>query len=879
MSGPKGVGGGGSAAATQTTQATPAPKKKCPEKTGRLTVGSKKEITVQGVFSEDPQCYSIFHPADPRDGLIDKQRILIEHLSDGRIKAREVDPLVQEEDLPKGAVEPTMEDIQTLVQYPTLSMRGYRWIGRSRYLTVEEPYHWYAVKERRGKVGLIAFFNDYNQLVHGTKRFQNQNGFPKMTLGEVKGLLQCEPLNLGSDELVCKPGACIKPDEGEKGTGTYFFVERAGRLRSRTPEVSPGILDVLKKKKADGSYAYPLKGWTDARREALIAYLEGIYEISNLGIQSTQTNIGSAEEQKWTSRIIVGAFVGMLYFSWRADRRSKRLEEQNQELKSDRAQTDGSDLELKDLVENVFDKAMEEYKQTGTFAQPYIDTDGKLAEIIDIIKRPQADMNNYRSVGPSRSGKTASSLRGLAQAWVIGQMSADERAVFFEKTCSMLAQQEAEVFVAGMERAAMELQTAIQEIGAKGFVEYHLSMNQFQGKGAVWVKKDAKLFAEKLMEPLMEMANEKIKVVLFVDEVHMTNDGDLNRGLVSMRDRLKELAEAHPFISLGMATTIDELKETLGKDPATLNRSDRVFHETAHPDKTVSILVLKPYAGNRYGLERMEMDALRAIYLLAQRVKAAPSAHTSAELYFNMVLEAAKDAGVKQLTSDFVFEHYDRAHAKKLGPRGLTAENLHEVFAYEIDEIERENKRDRAELDLIETELAGAKRVKPRWWTEEAGLGVKEGADVLSEKAEAEKLIAQGEEHAALVRRFLERNEALRSLFVGLSEAERGNMALDLSRSWRALSVGERAAIWAEGGLYGVTMGRDPLPPHWAMRKMAGRTSGAAAVGADKAVTEREREREPDPEREAEKKRTGEAEKEKKPGSEIIDPKKGKVGK
>jgi hypothetical protein len=162
----------------------------------------------------------------------------------------------------------------------------------------------------------------------------------------------------------------------------------------------------------------------------------------------------------------------------------------------------------------------------------------------------------------------------------------------------------------------------------------------------------------------------------------------------------------------------------MAKDPATLNRYITVFHDAASPQKTVNILKLKGYLKEKYGIEGIEPAAMKAVYILGLRTHPKPSAHTSAEQYFLEVVKAAQEAGKKNITLDFVFDHYDRHHAAKLGGRGaLTAATVDSIFAYETREMQEQNGRDRERLRKIETETGGAKRVNGAWW-EMGGEGI-----------------------------------------------------------------------------------------------------------------------------------------------------------
>jgi hypothetical protein len=225
------------------------------------------------------------------------------------------------------------------------------------------------------------------------------------------------------------------------------------------------------------------------------------------------------------------------------------------------------------------------------------------------------------------------------------------------------------------------------------------------------------MLAEKVMDPVFKLAEEGYHVVLFMDEIQQAEDGDISRGEVSLRDRIKQYAEKDSRVTLALATTIDELEMTIAKDPASLNRYVTVFHSAASPDKTIKILLLKPYVTDIYGVEAIDYDALKAVYLLGQKATTKPSSHTSAEMYFMEVLQEARESGVKRINLDFVFDHYDRNYASVTGGRGiLKPETLEKIFDYEVREVAAENERDHARLRKVELESGGVKRINAPWY-------------------------------------------------------------------------------------------------------------------------------------------------------------------
>jgi len=405
-------------------------------------------------------------------------------------------------------------------------------------------------------------------------------------------------------------------------------------------------------------------------------------------------------------------FLAATWFgSWLNGRRMDKVGNRQADLS-------GANVRPEDIVVNDFDVQRRQWRERGTFDRPYIDMDGKLGEIINTVFRPQADQNNYSSTGASRAGKTVSSREGLAQLLVINQMSDAQRTEFYRNATVRMTQTEAAEYVRITNANLEVLKSSMAARGyTKGVKLFFLDINKLSANSAIWAGKDAKIFVEKVMGPLEKLTNEGYKVILFIDEIQMASDGSVFSGRVALRDRIKLAAEANPHISLGIATTVNELAEAIGSDPATLNRYNPVFHDAASPQKAVNILSLRPYVKATYGVESISPEALKAIYLLGPRVSPRPSAFTSAESYFMDVLSAAQNQGVKDITLDFVFRHYDTNHAQTSGVRGpLTAENLNALFTYETTEITQENDRDRAKLRVVEENAGGATRVTRHWW-------------------------------------------------------------------------------------------------------------------------------------------------------------------
>ncbi len=416
---------------------------------------------------------------------------------------------------------------------------------------------------------------------------------------------------------------------------------------------------------------------------------------------------------KWLPVTAMSSLASLGIIAYFLHKQTKKMND----VMDNNAEISGDNLRFEDLVVDEFETQMDQWKRTGTFEQPYVDTDGVVRDIVSVFDTSQGDQSNYQSVGPSRAGKTASTVRGITQAMVFAQMNEDERAAFFEKTNERLSPEEAEAFRSSLEGNAAAIQKLIGKRGLKGIKIYNLPIPQLKAKSAIWVNKDTKVLTEKVMDPVFRKAAEGYHVVLFMDEIQQAEDGDQMKGVVALRDRIKEFAEKSPRVSFGQATTVDEYEQTIAQDKASVNRYNDVFHAAASPAKSIQILRLKPYIKNDFGVESIESDAMKAIYLLGQKVDTKPSAHSAAEMYLRKVLQAAEAEGRTHVDARFVFDHFDENYSAKVGGRDqVSPETLDASFDWEVWEVEDANAETVKRLRSIKLEAGRAVRVNPPWY-------------------------------------------------------------------------------------------------------------------------------------------------------------------
>ncbi|MFA4971674.1 MAG: hypothetical protein WC683_03620 [bacterium] len=543
-----------------------------------------------------------------------------------------------------------------------------------------------------------------------------------LPVGEMKVIIPA--LGLGPTDFAVKAGS--KPyakEEGGPVMNTFHFSGQYNRLEQ--------IIDRLNKVK--GVLTAQGSGVSAATVDSLSAHLEKIYAMYKMQIDSTEEQLelsrksmDSIPMQKWlTIAGIFSGLVGTAAFVWFMHRANKKGREDSwkmhkesmDEMKASRgenASVAGDNIKFEDMVEDSIGKARGELKSLGTFEMPYIDTDRKVSRMIDVSLRPQADQNNWLSAGQSRTGKTAS-LRGYAQMLALSELTENEREVFYKKTTERMSPKDARAYREGVEANIASIKTELEKGGHKGILIYEADINNLKAKGAVWADKDVKILEEKLIDPVLAKAREGYKVILFIDEIQQAEDGSRD-GRIALRDRIKKVAEKHPNITLAIATTIQELSDTIARDPASLNRYVTIFHEAASPKKVANILELKPYVNTRYGVLSIEPDALRATYILGLKAHAKPSALTAVETFFNDVLQQAQKDGVTAITTDYVLEYFEKHHGENPAALGLSKDKIRSIFNYEIKEIEVQNERDKARLRVIEESAGEASRVTAPWW-------------------------------------------------------------------------------------------------------------------------------------------------------------------
>lgn len=521
---------------------------------------------------------------------------------------------------------------------------------------------------------------------------------------EVKGLASLQVPRLGKGSICCMESFCPTLDASTQKyeKGSYLFASNYPLLKKLTKIVKDKDVKI--------------EGMTDDRRKVLAAYLG-------------ELTAAQDSSSWWQKAGVIASILSIpalaAIFLWIQKRNEKAMKE----MSSANTNIDGSKITLKNVSDDPIATQRSELDSRGVFEQPYNDVDGKVVEIVDIVFRQQNDQKNYFSAGPSRSGKTATSRRGIPQAIIISQMTDSERAEYFKHATASMSSEEAVTYVEGMRSAADLISRKLQEGGYKGIMIVDIGVGKLKAAGAVWKGKEDKVI-DLITEELLKLAEDGYKVIVFLDEAQTMEEGSLLEGQMALRQKIKELAEKHKNISVGIATTVDEAAQSVARDKATTNRYAVVFHEAPSPDKVVAILKNKPFVEERYKVGSIEPLAMKAIYLLGQRVDMRAATMAAVGGFFEEVLQAAKDRGVSNVSFEFVLGHYERRHSAKLGQSFLTTENIDGIFADEASEVVLQNDRDSKKLRTVVEEAGGQTRVGKTWWDRlaQGGLNADAGA-------------------------------------------------------------------------------------------------------------------------------------------------------
>lgn len=214
---------------------------------------SEKACGTIGRPCPDVGIFPICNPADPNDAWTGLKRLTVYQKKAGSTDPKDtfIGLLPPEAPLSEGHRNPTLGDVNAMLQSGYLSGNGYAGICRSPSLTGEVPDRWFAYQGHPGKAGKIAFFNDYKPSENGAM-FRTPI---ELSGGEVLGLIVA--LGLRELDIACEPGACAK--DGSADAGKYYFTSDGIRLAYIIAQL------------ANPALAIP--GLTPQRRDAIIGQL------------------------------------------------------------------------------------------------------------------------------------------------------------------------------------------------------------------------------------------------------------------------------------------------------------------------------------------------------------------------------------------------------------------------------------------------------------------------------------------------------------------------------------------------------------------------------------------------------------------------------
>jgi len=203
--------------------------------------------------------------------------------------------------------------------------------------------------------------------------------------------------------------------------------------------------------------------------------------------------------------------------------------------------------------------------------EPVINRDDEIRSIIRILSRKTK--NNPVLVGEPGVGKTAV-VEGLARKIVENQVPENLK-----------------------NKTVVELDMASLVAGT-----------QFRGQ-----------FEERIKNVLKKVEESNGNIILFIDEIHMlVGAGSTNDGSMDAANIIKPMMARGQLHLIG-ATTLDEYREKIEKDPALERRMQKVFIEESSIDDTITILRGIKERYETYHDVKIEDDALVAAANLSAR--------------------------------------------------------------------------------------------------------------------------------------------------------------------------------------------------------------------------------------------------------------------
>jgi ATP-dependent Clp protease ATP-binding subunit ClpB len=264
-------------------------------------------------------------------------------------------------------------------------------------------------------------------------------------------------------------------------------------------------------------------------------------------------------------------------------------------------------------------------------------------------------------------------------------------------------------------------------------------------------------FEERLKAVLKEIADAAGEVILFVDEMHTVVGAGAAEGAIDAGNMLKPMLARGELHMIG-ATTIDEYRKHVEKDPALERRFQPVLVEEPSVEETISILRgLKERYEVHHGV-RITDPAVIAAATLSQRYIADRHLPDKA---IDLIDESAARLRTEIDSKPSALDEVDRA-----------------VMQLEIEREALKKEKDKASkerLEKLERELADLReqssQLRSRWETEKTAIAELRSIKEQIEQARVE--MEQAERRAELEKAARLRYGTLRELETRLAEGER----------------------------------------------------------------------------------------------------------
>ena len=263
-------------------------------------------------------------------------------------------------------------------------------------------------------------------------------------------------------------------------------------------------------------------------------------------------------------------------------------------------------------------------------------------------------------------------------------------------------------------------------------------------------------FEERLKAVLKEITESSGEIILFIDEMHTIVGAGAAEGAMDAGNMIKPMLARGELHLIG-ATTIDEYRKNVEKDPALERRFQPVLVEEPSVEETISILRgLKPRYEVHHGV-RITDPAVIAAATLSNRYIA--------------------DRRLPDKAIDLIDEAAARLRTEIDSKPQAQAEVDRQIMQLEIDRPALQREKDKASqerLDKLERELADlgerAKELQMRWETEKQAI--KELREIKAQIDRTQTEVEQAERTANLEQAARLRYGTLPELERKLTEAE-----------------------------------------------------------------------------------------------------------